>query len=65
MKCDILKQMSNRIANGEDPNLVIPYHLNVDKETMIEVCYFAINVLPEGDRKEQIKKSLEELNASR
>ena len=63
--CKTLQEMKQRIENGEDPEMVIPYHLNVDKDVLIEVYYYAIQVLPDGRHKEGIKNALEKLNAGR
>ncbi len=63
--CKLLLSYKERIEKGEDPMLVIPYHINADKDTLLEIYYYAIQVLPEGRRKEETKKAIEMINASR
>lgn len=65
-KCKMLKEMKERIDNGEDPDAVIPYHINVDDpDAAREICYYALQVLPDGRRKETLKKYWEEHYARR
>ena len=45
-ECKILTDMKKRIDAGEDPEKVIPYHLNVPPEYAIEIFHFALQVLP-------------------
>lgn len=63
--CEMLVAIKKRIESGENPENVIPYHLNCDKETFIEICHYALQVLPEGRRKEEIRNCLILNNASR
>lgn len=45
-ECKLLTEMKKRIEAGEDPEKVIPYHVNLPKEYFIEVLYYALQVLP-------------------
>lgn len=64
-ECEALRLMKERIDAGEDPETVIPYHLDLPDDAMLEVCYYAIQVLPDGRRKNAILKYMEEHNAVR
>lgn len=65
--CTMLKDMQKRISAGEDPESVIPYHLprSMKEEDYIELLYFAVQVLPDGMRKDSIKQTLEDLHVRR
>ena len=66
--CEILKRIKERIEAGENPETAIPYDLPADisKDDYIEVLFYAVQVLPNGKRKESIQKKLKEvLNVSR
>lgn len=45
-ECKLLTEMKKRIEEGEDPEKVIPYHVNLPEEYFIEVLYYALQVLP-------------------
>ena len=47
-ECKLLTEMKKRIESGEDPEKVIPYHVNLPKEYFIEVLYYALQVLPKS-----------------
>lgn len=47
-ECKLLTEMKKRIEAGEDPEKVIPYHVNLPKEYFIEVLYYALQVLPKS-----------------
>ena len=64
-ECVMLKMIKERIENGEDPETAIPYHLNVSDDSFREICFYALQVLPDGRRKEDIIKIWEERYASR
>ena len=64
-ECEALRMIKERIENGEDPETTIPYHLNVDDDAMREICFYALQVLPEGRRKDNIRKYWEEHYAVR
>ena len=65
--CDMLKLIHNRIASGMPPEEAIPYSINCSSEPeYIELLYYASQVLPEGQRRDSIRKKLEGItNASR
>ena len=64
-ECEALRMIKERVENGEDPETAIPYHLNVDDDTMREICFYALQVLPEGRRKNDIRAIWEERYAVR
>ena len=64
-ECESLRMIKERIKNGEDPETAIPYHLNVDDDAMREICFYALQILPEGRRKNDIRKIWEERYAIR
>lgn len=64
-ECEALRMIKERIENGEDPETAIPYHLNVDDDSLREICFYALQVLPEGRRKEDIRKIWEDRYAVR
>ena len=64
-ECEALRMIKERIENGEDPETAIPYHLNVDDDVLREICFYALQVLPEGRRKDNIRKYWEEHYAGR
>ena len=64
-ECEALRMIKERIENGEDPETVIPYHLNVDDDALREICFYALQVLPEGRRKNDIRAIWEERYAVR
>lgn len=61
-ECKILKTMKERIETGENPETVIPYNFTCENSNdYIEILHFAIQVLPDGNRKEFCKRRLNEL----
>lgn len=61
-ECKVLKEISNAIASGVPPEEAIPYSISCpDNDAFIEVLYYAIQVLPDGRRKENIKVKLQEV----
>lgn len=64
-ECEALRMIKERIENGEDPETAIPYHLNVDDDALREICFYALQILPEGRRKNDIRKIWEERYAVR
>lgn len=64
-ECEALRMIKERIENGEDPETAIPYHLNVNDDALREICFYALQVLPEGRRKNDIRKIWEERYAVR
>lgn len=65
--CDMLKLIHNRIASGTPPEEAIPYSIECSSEPeYIELLYYASQVLPDGPRRDSIRKKLQEvMNASR
>lgn len=60
-ECKILTDMKKRIEAGEDPEKVIPMHLNIPAEYFKEVLYYALQVLPKTSRRyKSIERKLEE-----
>lgn len=60
--CSILQDIKAKIDAGMDPDKAIPYHpICEDPEQTIEVLYYAIQVLPDGRRKDLLRKKLEEV----
>lgn len=66
-ECKVLKEISNAIASGVPPEDAIPYSIVcADQDSYIEILYYAIQVLPDGRRKDEIKAKLQEVqNAGR
>lgn len=64
MKCKMLKEIDERIRNGEDPDTVIPweYPENLDKESIIELLYYTINHSRFPHRVETCTMMLEDLS---
>ena len=63
-ECKLLKEMKKRIEAGEDPEKVIPYHVNLPEEYFIEVLYYALQVLPKtSPRYEVMERKLKEYAA--
>lgn len=60
--CSILQDIKAKIDSGMDPDKAIPYHPIIceDPEQQIEVLYYAIQVLPDGRRKDLLKAILNE-----
>lgn len=60
--CAILTTWKSRILCGEDPDDVIPYHIDcTDPDDLEEIYFYCIQVLPEGRRKEACRRNLIEL----
>ena len=63
-ECKLLTEMKKRIEAGEDPEKVIPYHVNLPEEYFIEVLYYALQVLPkESPRYEALERKWKEYAA--
>ena len=61
-ECKVLKEISNAIASGVPPEEAIPYSIVCsDQESYLEILYYAIQVLPDGRRKDEIKAKLQEV----
>lgn len=61
-KCEVLKYIQNRIATGTPPEYAIPMSIPcTDPDDAIELYYYCVQVLPEGNRKEYCRQRLEEL----
>ena len=68
MKCKMIKDIDERIRNGENPDEVIPWSLpdDIDKESFKELLFYTINHSRIPRRVESCKEKLKELeNASR
>lgn len=60
--CEMLKLIHNRIASGVPPEEAIPYSINCSSESeYIEILYYASQVLPDGMRRDSIRKKLEDM----
>ena len=60
--CTILKDIEAKIAAGMDPDAAIPYQIPVTSiYDYLEFLYYAAQVLPEGNRKEEVTRKLEEV----
>lgn len=62
--CEILLKIKQRIENGEPAENVIPYHINVPEEYRKEFIYYAVQVLPEGRKKDDFTKAWEKYYGS-
>lgn len=63
-ECKLLTEMKKRIESGEDPEKVIPYHVNLPEEYFIEVLYYALQVLPKtSPRYESMERKWKEYAA--
>lgn len=63
-ECKLLTEMKKRIEAGEDPEKVIPYHVNLPEEYFIEVLYYALQVLPKSSpRYEALERKWKEYAA--
>lgn len=68
MKCKMIKDIDERIRNGENPDEVIPWSLpdDIDMESFKELLFYTINHSRIARRVESCKEKLKELeNASR
>lgn len=60
--CRILQEIKAKIDAGMDPDKAIPYHVTCTTiQQYIDVLYYAIQVLPDGRRKETLKRKLKEV----
>lgn len=60
--CKTLQEIKKRIDSGMDPDKAIPYHVTCTTiQQYIDLLYYAIQVLPDGLRKESIKRKLTEV----
>lgn len=61
--CDILIKIKNGIAAGEDPERIIPMTLpcELTKDEMIDFLFYAVQILPDGVRKELARRQLIQL----
>lgn len=60
--CKTLQEIKKRIDSGVDPDLAIPWEVSVETvDDYIEVLYYAAQVLPDGRRKDDVKRKLKEL----
>lgn len=65
-ECHMLKLIKQAVESGTPPDDAVPYSLEcASREEYIEVLYYAKQILPDGRRKEEIKRKLEELYAGR
>jgi len=63
-ECKLLTELKKRIEAGEDPEKVIPYHVNLPEEYFIEVLYYALKVLPKtSPRYNAMERKLKEYAA--
>jgi hypothetical protein len=61
-ECRILQEIKAKIDAGMDPDKAIPYHVTCTTiQQYIDVLYYAIQVLPDGRRKETLKRKLKEV----
>jgi hypothetical protein len=61
-ECRILQEIKAKIDAGIDPDEAIPYHVTCTTiQQYIDVLYYAIQVLPDGMRKETLKRKLKEV----
>lgn len=61
-ECRILQEIKAKIDAGIDPDKAIPYHVTCTTiQQYIDVLYYAIQVLPDGRRKETLKRKLKEV----
>lgn len=62
-KC-VLSEIKKRINAGMDPDKAIPWEISVSSlQEYLEVLNYAAQVLPDGFRKDTVKKKLEEVIA--
>lgn len=60
--CAILKDIKAKIDAGMDPDAAIPYEIPITSIfDYLEFLNYASQVLPEGNRKEEVKRKLEEV----
>ncbi len=63
-ECILIKKMKDRIDAGEPAETVIPYHINIPEENRKEFIYFAIQVLPDGRKKDDFMEAWRKYYAS-
>lgn len=60
--CKTLNEIKKRIESGVPADDAIPWEVPVETEDdYIEILYYAKQVLPEGRRKDDVARKLEEL----
>ena len=60
--CPILESIKAKIDAGMDPDAAIPYEVPITSMyDYLEFLYYAAQVLPEGNRKEEVRRKLEEV----
>ena len=58
----VLAEIKKRIDSGVDPDKAIPWEIHVSSQAeYLEVLNYAAQVLPDGFRKDTVKKKLEEV----
>lgn len=64
-ECQLIQAMKRALDAGISPENVVPWSLQcASVDEYIEVLYFSLQILPDGSRKEQIRKKLEEVTAN-
>lgn len=59
----VLAEIKKRIDSGVDPDTAIPWEIHVSSQAeYLEVLNYAAQVLPDGFRKDTVKKKLEEVS---
>lgn len=60
--CAILQSIKAKIDAGMDPDAAIPYEIPITSMyDYLEFLNYAVQVLPEGNRKEEARRKLEEV----
>lgn len=60
--CAILQSIKAKIDAGMDPDASIPYEIPITSMyDYLEFLNYAVQVLPEGNRKEEARRKLEEV----
>ncbi len=61
--CKMLQLIKERIDSGMPPDDAIPYSIEcADLNDYYEILYYAVQVLPDGLRKDSIKLKMEEID---
>lgn len=64
-ECKVIQAMKRALDAGVSPENVVPWSFQCsNKDEFIEVLYYSIQILPDGRRKEELKKKLEEVTAN-
>lgn len=64
-ECQIIQAMKRALDAGVSPENVVPWSLQcASVDEYIEVLYYAMQILPDGSRKDQIRKKLEEVTGN-